>query len=435
MTYRIPTSLVAITLGLLVLVACGQRPPTPVPTGIPLPLPPIGCVPGDSNASDFRAVHMGGNWGLTALIDLLEPLSRDFPAFLHRMNANWVGISVALHLEGSLDSSVERRYDGTEIPAFTDEELKSLIDTLHTYDCNVFVTLAFDFIEPGTPRLFRWQLGDPDMTNEDSLIRPEDWPWALDHPDHDEFVDEFWRTYTDQVVHFAELAELTGVEMFSLGTETERLFRTRAGGGWPNDFGHELSTMVRAVREVYGGLLTYDQHYGALTSIDYYGPGSNNLFDDLGLDVVGISAYFPLLEEVPPGVPDADIIRSSWTRIFDEHILPLQERNPGKPIVFLEFAYADLIGSTVVPNGDVFTPAVFTDVDSNGVDDGQETQALIYESFFEVNERKGEPVAGAFLWGHDWSSDDLWRSGPGQQRQMAIRDKLAEAAVADAYRR
>ena len=32
--------------------------------------------------------------------------------------------------------------------------------------------------------------------------------------------------------------------MFSLGTETDRLFRTRSGGYWPNDFLQELRAMV-----------------------------------------------------------------------------------------------------------------------------------------------------------------------------------------------
>ena len=50
------------------------------------------------------------------------------------------------------------------------------------------------------------------------------------------FVREFWNTYTEQAVHFARIAQEEGVRMYSLGTETDRLFRTRSGGDyWTNE--------------------------------------------------------------------------------------------------------------------------------------------------------------------------------------------------------
>ena len=87
-----------------------------------------------------------------------------------------------------------------------------------------------------------------------SEIKPEFWPWRPDHPDHERFVAEFWETYTQQAVHFARIAEEEGVRLYSLGTETERLFGTRSGGErWPNHFRAELQEMVRRVRAVYSG--------------------------------------------------------------------------------------------------------------------------------------------------------------------------------------
>ncbi len=90
--------------------------------------------------------------------------------------------------------------------------------------------------------------------------------------------------------------------MASLGTETDRLFRTRSGGDyWVNDFDHELRTLVRRVRSVYRGLLTYDMHYSAITD-DWFEPGSRYLWEDLDLDVVGVSAWFPLTDTPPEAV-------------------------------------------------------------------------------------------------------------------------------------
>ena len=48
---------------------------------------------------------------------------------------------------------------------------------------------------------------------------------------------------------YAALAEAQGVERFSLGTETDNLFRTRAAGGtYTNHFRTQLQSMVDAVR-------------------------------------------------------------------------------------------------------------------------------------------------------------------------------------------
>ena len=116
--------------------------------------------------------------------------------------------------------------------------------------------------------------------------------------------------------------------MLSLGTETERLFRTRSGGSWPNDFEAELTAMVSSVRSVYSGLLTYDMHYNALTAADFYGPGSDHLWGDLGLDVVGVSAYFQLVDTRPTTVLSVEELEVSWERIFRRLSGPSERTKP-----------------------------------------------------------------------------------------------------------
>ncbi|MEE9184488.1 MAG: hypothetical protein V3U39_08430 [Acidimicrobiia bacterium] len=381
----------------------------------------------------LRALNMGGNWGLTSLINWgVDPPSADYLAFLDRIDANWVGISVSLHIDSSLDSSVERIYSGVDIPTFSDQALTVMIETLHSHGFKVFLTLAFDFDPPVEFPVKRWQLGDPKMPSEDPSILPENWPWALDHPNHTSFVTGFWQTYTEQAVYFATLAESLGVEMYSLGTETERLFRSRSGGYWPNHFGAELTTMVISVRAVYSGLLTYDMHYDALTP-GYLGPGSDHLWEDLGLDVVGVSAYFPLVLTMPTTVLSVAELETSWQQVFADLLVPLRTRNPLLPIVLLEFGYVDAIESPYQPAYRNFTPWIFTDNNGNSLDDSQETQANIYQAFFNVNEQNSDLISGTFLWGHDWGSDDDWAQGFGKLHGFAIRDKLAEAVVAAQY--
>ena len=203
----------------------------------------------------LRGVHSAGNWGTNrGVVEAWNdngqrgPLvPRDHIAFLHRLHANWVGVSVALHVDDSMDSTVERVYQGVGIPTYTDDALRRIIREFRAAGFGVYLTLAFEAheAERAARPVRRWQLGDPGQ--RDTGVPSDDpevfgrilagnWPWRPGHPDHQRFVAEFWETYTAQAVHFARIAEEEGARLFSLGTETERLFRSRSGGYWPNHF-------------------------------------------------------------------------------------------------------------------------------------------------------------------------------------------------------
>ena len=222
--------------------------------------------------------------------------------------------------------------------------------------------------------------------------------------------------------------------MLSLGTETERLFRTRSGGSWPNDFEAELTAMVSSVRSVYSGLLTYDMHYNALTAAEFYGPGSDHLWGDLGLDVVGVSAYFQLVDTRPTTVLSVEELEVSWERIFADYLVPLKERNLNLEVLFLEFGYIDAVAAPYQGGALAWSPRVFTDDNGNRLDDNQEVQGNILRAFFNVDERHDRLVAGTFLWGHSWASDCDWAVGTGQSHHMSVRDKFAEDVVRRYYR-
>ncbi len=109
---------------------------------------------------NLRAVHMGGNWG-TNQWAISNPPTEYFE-FLRNLNVNWVGISVALHLDGSMDSTVERRYSGEGILTFTDQDLVSVIRAFHDHGFGVYLTLAFENLSGKQVHpVQRWQLGDP----------------------------------------------------------------------------------------------------------------------------------------------------------------------------------------------------------------------------------------------------------------------------------
>ena len=260
---------------------------------------------------------------------------------------NWVGLSVGLHYDDSMDSTVERAYSpDLNVPTFSDTALRQLVREFRGHGFNVYLTLSFEAHEAldAERPVGRYQLGDPGdpdtgVPNDDPswapLILPENWPWRPDHPDHRRFVREFWETYTAEAVHFARIAQEEGVRLYSLGTEVDRLFRTRkVGRHWRTDFRQELEAMVRGVRAEYDGLLTYDMHYSVITR-DWF-PWGRHLWEDLDLDVVGVSAWFPLAETPPSSVTSVDRLQQEYERIFRDHLVPLAAYNPGRPVVFAE---------------------------------------------------------------------------------------------------
>ena len=100
----------------------------------------------------LRAIHNGGNWAMNEEnavrweADPSEPiLPPSYLDWLDRTGIGWVGISVALHIEDSVDSTVEREYEGVHIRTFTDAALRQILREYRQHD--VYLTLAFEMHE------------------------------------------------------------------------------------------------------------------------------------------------------------------------------------------------------------------------------------------------------------------------------------------------
>ena len=364
----------------------------------------------------------------------------EYIEWLEGLHVKWLGLSVTLTYDDSMDSTVERNTEylpPSDDVSFSDDALRQLIRELKEHGIDVFLTLAFQAYAAQTSArpVERWQLGDPG--GEDGVpccetgILPENWPWRPDHPDHRRFVAEFWETYTQRAVHVARIAEEEGVRLFSLGTETDSLFRTRPGGHFTNDFRSELRAMVSRVRAVYSGLLTYDQHYGVLVNT---GPAWDHLWGDLDLDVVGVSAWFPLVDSPPSTVMSVESLRESYARVFRDHLVPLAGRNPDRPILFLEYGAPSSVEAPADPAGDwTAEPFVFTDMNGNGIDDGNETQANIYRALLDTMSDHPGLIDGVFWWDNWITTADMWAGYWATRRTSAIRDKPAGEVVRSVY--
>ena len=406
----------------------------------------------------IRALHAAGNWGTNAtVVDEWETagargelIPQDYVDWLNSLYVNWIGISVALPYTDSMESKVKRVYrDDVELPTYTgeltfsDEALRQMIREFKSHGMNVYLTLAFEVHEENSQRpVERWLIGHPYGYELSERISAENWPWRQDHPGHGRFIEEFWESYTQQAVHFARIAQDEGVGLYSLGTETESLFRTRRGDPadpetrhWTNDFGQELRTMVAQVRAVYSGLLTYDMHSSALLDPEYFGPGSDHLWEDLDLDVVGISAYFPLVDTVPAIPISVEAAQARYEEIFAASMSPLEARNPGRPIMFLEYGAVDVVSTVVEPGLSDFSEYAFADSNGNDIDDGRETQANIFEGLVKAMGENPGVLNGVFYTDNWMASDALWAEWWAGRRSYSIRGKPAEAVIREAYQR
>lgn len=84
----------------------------------------------------LRAIHISGNWGTNRrTAEAWDPgagrplIPPDYIEHLEDLRVNWVGISVALHYDDSVDSTVERAYSRRlDVPTFSGRFLPAPVD-------------------------------------------------------------------------------------------------------------------------------------------------------------------------------------------------------------------------------------------------------------------------------------------------------------------
>jgi hypothetical protein len=376
-------------------------------------------------------VESGSTMTAAILSDALERirvtvLSRPdqfFDQLIAQLNVNWIAVGVDMFVETVSDPTVRLRYRpasgerDNEYATVDDDVLRAFIVRARQKGLGVYLALFLD--EPGgdqssiipesdprcrTPQapIHRSIMGNPELNPGDFASRclsARDFWWAPSHPLYEANKAKFWRSYTDIAVKYAQLAQETGVGMYGLGTETEYLFRQAPTARLPAHFGAELRQMVQEVRQVYAGKLTYDQLLKIHLHPDWFGGGewASSLHRDIGLDAIGLSGYADIYAAPPTDLrPLAEIEEAFWVPVFEQALVPLRARNPGLPILFTEIGVVDDVG--VLANQASNLGHLVTGRDAQGISDGMRQQGRVYEAFFNVNERYGALVTGAFFW-------------------------------------
>ncbi len=194
----------------------------------------------------------------------------------------------------------------------------------------------------------------------------------------------WFRAYTDFQLHYAEIAQREGCEMFLPGCEMVQSERRE----------QEWRQLIGDIRNEYGGLVSYNT--------DKYQEHNVKWWD--AVDVISSSGYYPI---------------NDWERQLDR--IEAVVRKFDKPFFFAECGCMSTKGSNQVPNDWNLSG----DVDLEG-------QADWYRTMFAAGSRR-DWVGGYALW--DWSWRQYSLAEAASDKKYDIYGKPAEQVVAEFYGR
>ncbi|WP_235296932.1 glycoside hydrolase family 113 [Portibacter marinus] len=235
------------------------------------------------------------------------------------------------------------------------------------------------------------------------MLKPHLWMrkgWRSDIKHNSEQGWEDWfESYRCNLIHYAIMAEHTGVDMLCIGTEL-RSSILKQPKMW--------SSLIDEIREIYSGKLTYAANWDAeYADIPFWSE----------MDFIGIQAYYPLTSQPYPELHE---IQAGWKK----HLRMPESfsKKYQKPVLFTEIGYRSDHIATIEPwlwN---------SQLDSTSIQ-CTKTQNLAYEALFRELWHK-EWFAGMFFWQwHNTSSDRHHH----ENRDFTPRFKPAENTIARWY--
>ncbi len=243
-----------------------------------------------------------------------------------------------------------------------------------------------------------------------TLLKPHIWITVRGREGHSKWSGEivmkdepawsaWFASYEKFILHYAALAERTGMEALCVGTEL--------GGTVARET--DWRRVIAAVRKVYHGRLTW----GANWHKEY----AEIPFWD-ALDFIGMQAYFPLAQSDEPTL---DELRAGWRQHLP--VIEALARHTSRPIVFTEMGYRSAADAAIEPwRWPERDPARRPPPDMR-------TQELCYEAFFETFWEKSW-VGGAYIW--KWYPGHA-RSGGEASADFTPQNKPAEKVMARWY--
>ncbi len=225
---------------------------------------------------------------------------------------------------------------------------------------------------------------------------PGSWVGELDF-DNEQDWQKWEQSYTEFILDYAKIAEDHNIELFCIGTEFRNSVNQRP------QFWIDL---IEKIKTVYCGKLTYCANWDNYEAIPFWNH----------LDYIGISAYFPLIEDKTPSVKK---LKKAWTPIVKqlENFAAKQDIT----ILFTEYGYLSVDGCAGK------TWELEKKVHSLTINEQAQANALqaLYEVFMEK-----DFWAGGFLW--KWFPEMKGHEGY-PEKDYTPQNKLAESIMKEHY--
>lgn len=203
-------------------------------------------------------------------------------------------------------------------PAFVEDAKASRIDRFHertVADSRLLATIRYAREVRGLsvmllPIVLLEHAGDDDWRG---TLRPRDEP-------------RFWSDYDRFLSHYLDIAEATGVEIVSVGSELGAL----------EDRTATWQRIIANARGRFTGLLTYSANWDHVHVPRF--------FDRL--DAVGMTAYFSLSDSKEPSATE---LAAGWRRVGADIERTLRSADVPRPVFFTEVGYASQNGINTDP--------------------------------------------------------------------------------------
>jgi uncharacterized membrane protein len=264
-------------------------------------------------------------------------------AALRDTGSNWMGLLVTWYQQDASSNVIARHPDPNK--DHTDARIRTAIRDAHSRGLQVMLKPHVDALNG------QWR-GDFNPSN------PAAW----------------FQSYTQFILHYAQIAQEEGVELYCMGTE----FKTISGAANRDRW----VAVINAIRGTYGGPLTYAAN--ATFPADEF--TSVSFWDQI--DIIGLDGYFTLTDQNNPTL--AQLI-SAWTsNRFGENIVAAVQNfasSRQKPVIFTEIGYKSTDGTNREPWNFGLSGAVDT-----------AEQRDCYEAAFTVWSQQSSWMRGFFWW-------------------------------------
>ncbi len=232
------------------------------------------------------------------------------------------------------------------------------------------------------------------------MVKPQIWMeggWVGDFNLQNEAQ---WKTWEEQyqsyLMLFALLAADEKADMLCIGTELKNVVLKRP---------QFWSSLAKKIRKVYNGKLTYCANWDDYEQVKFW----------KDLDYIGISAYFPLVEDNEPTVKS---LQKAWEPVKDQ--LENYSKNQQKQVLFTEFGYRSIT-----------QPAWRSwELEYKNMPINMKAQANSYEALF-LSLWKENWFAGGFAW--KWYAS-FRRQDPVNNDDWTPQNKPAEAIISKYYK-